>query len=324
MEKILTISIAAYNVADYIRGTLDSLINHKCMDSLEILVVDDGGTDETLSIVQEYELKYPDSIFGIHKENGGYGSVINTSIARATGKYFKQLDGDDWFVTENLPAFIELLRSIDSDYVVTPMRMVNESDGTEVVRDYFAKMDQGSYRFAEMEFDQISPMHCSTFRTKLLQEHHITITENCFYTDVELVNRPLPYMDTIYICHLPIYVYRVGREGQSVSKTGIRKHYREHERVFWNLVEIYSKLPEGERAKRQFIRQRLVKETAAQMKYYCYLEQGKEPKSELKRFGQRLQKEYPELMMEAMNYSRFVKIMVRTKYSAYHFSRFFL
>jgi hypothetical protein len=54
------------------------------------------------------------------------------------------------------------------------------------------------------------------------------------------------------------------------------------------------------------------------------LERGKEPKSELKRFGQRLQKEYPELMMEAMNFSRFVKLMVKTKYAAYHFSRFFL
>lgn len=125
MEKILTISIAAYNVADYIRGTLDSLICQDCMDDLEILVVDDGGRDETLQIVKEYEEKYPHSIFGIHKENGGYGSVINTSIRRATGKYFKQLDGDDWFETENLCDFVNLLRSIDADYVVTPMRMVN-------------------------------------------------------------------------------------------------------------------------------------------------------------------------------------------------------
>ena len=94
-----------------------SLICPDCIDALEILVVDDGGTDETMSIVQEYEKKYPNSVFGIHKENGGYGSVINTSIRRATGKYFKQLDGDDWFETENLPEFIELLRSIDVDYV---------------------------------------------------------------------------------------------------------------------------------------------------------------------------------------------------------------
>lgn len=320
MEKLLTVSVAAYNVADYIRSTLDSVIHPDCIDRMEILVVDDGGTDETLSIVKEYEEKYPNSVCGIHKENGGYGSVINTSIRRATGKYFKQLDGDDWFETENLPAFLDLLSRADADYVVTPMRMVNESDGSEVVRDYFENLQEGTYPFDEMDFQSISPMHCSCFRTKLLQEHDITITEHCFYTDVELVNRPVPYLQTICICHHPIYVYRIGREGQSVSKTGIRKHYKEHEKVFWNLLEIYRGLSDEQTAKRQFLRQRLVKETAAQMKYYCYLERGKAPKAELRSFGNRLKQEAPELLDAAMSYSRFVRLMVQTNYIAYHFS----
>ena len=320
MEKLLTVSVAAYNVAEYIRGTLDSVIHPGCIDAMEILVVDDGGTDETLSIVKEYEEKYPNSVFGVHKENGGYGSVINTSIRRATGKYFKQLDGDDWFETENLPEFLELLRRTDADYVVTPMRMVNESDGSEVIRDYFEKTPEGVYPFDEMDFQKISPMHCSCFRTKLLQEHQITITEHCFYTDVELVNRPVPYLNSICIFHRPIYVYRVGREGQSVSKTGIRKHYKEHELVFWNLLGIYRSLSAEQTAKKQFIRQRLIKETAAQMKYYCYLDRGKGPHNELKAFGNRLKQEAPEILEAAAAYSRFVYVMVKTNYFAYHFA----
>lgn len=320
MEKLLTVSVAAYNVAEYIRGTLDSVIHPDCIDRMEILVVDDGGTDETLSIVKEYEEKYPNSVFGIHKENGGYGSVINTSIRRATGKYFKQLDGDDWFETENLPAFLDFLSCVNADYVVTPMRMLDESDGKEVVRDYFENLKEGIYSFDEMDFQSISPMHCSCFRTKLLQEHNITITEHCFYTDVELVNRPVPYLQTISIFHQPIYVYRIGREGQSVSKTGIRKHYKEHEKVFWNLLEIYRSLSAEQAAKRQFLRQRIVKETAAQMKYYCYLKRGKGPKTELRTFGNRLKQEAPELLDAAMSYSRFVRLMVRSNYIAYHFS----
>ena len=320
MEKLLTVSVAAYNVAEYIRGTLDSVIHPDCIDRMEILVVDDGGTDETLSIVKEYEEKYPNSVFGIHKENGGYGSVINTSIRRATGKFFKQLDGDDWFETENLPAFLDFLDRVNSDYVVTPMRMVDESDRSEVVRDYFENLKEGSYPFDEMDFQSISPMHCSCFRAKLLQEHNITITEHCFYTDVELVNRPVPYLHTISIFHQPIYVYRIGREGQSVSKTGIRKHYKEHEKVFWNLLEIYRGLSAEQTAKRQFLRQRLVKETAAQMKYYCYLERGKGPRTELRTFGDRLKQEAPELLDAAMAYSRFVRLMVQSNYLAYHFS----
>ena len=318
MEKILTISIAGYNVAEYIRHTLDSIITKGCIDALQILVVDDGGKDETLAIVKEYEEKYPDSVFGVHKENGGYGSVLNTSIRMAKGKYFKQLDGDDWFDTENLDAFVEMLRNTDADYVITPMRMFNEADGTEVVRDYFEGYAEGKYAFDEMEFSQISPMHCSTFRTELLQKNNITITEHCFYTDVELVNRPLPFMQSVYIWHKPVYVYRIGREGQSVSKTGVRKHYKEHEKVFWNLLGIYTALPVDSASKRQFLRRRLVKETAAQMKYFCYLDSGKAPYEELKQFGQRLGRECPEILTAAMEYSRFVKLMVKTKYRLYH------
>lgn len=318
MEKILTVSIAAYNVEEYIRHTLDSIITPDSIDALQILVVDDGGKDGTLAIVKEYEEKYPNSVFGVHKENGGYGSVLNTAIRMAKGKYFKQLDGDDWFVTENMDAFVETLRNTDADYVVTPMRMFNEADESIVLRDYFEHLSEGKYPFDEMDFREISPMHCSTFRTALLQEHGITITEHCFYTDVELVNRPLPYFDSIYIWHAPVYVYRVGREGQSVSKTGVRKHYKEHEKVFWNLIGIYNSLSPEQTAKRQFLRRRLVKETAAQMKYFCYLDKGKGPYTELRQFGEKLQKDCPEILTAAMDYSRFVKIMVKTKYLAYH------
>lgn len=320
MEKLLTVSVAAYNVAEYIRGTLDSVLHPECLDALEILVVDDGGTDETLSIVREYEKQYPGTVIGIHKENGGYGSVINTSIARATGKYFKQLDGDDWFEKENLPGFLAFLKDKDADYVATPMRMFNEADGSQVIRDYFENTPQGVYPFDEMAFQSFSPMHCSAFRTALLKENNITITEHCFYTDVELVNRPLPYFQTIGIYHAPIYVYRVGREGQSVSRTGVRKHYKEHEKVFWNLLEIYQSLDPEQTAKREFLLRRLVKETATQMKYYCYLKRGKGPGAELKAFGTRLKQEAPELLAASMEYSRFVRLMVKTNYLAYHIS----
>lgn len=321
MEKILTVSIAAYNVEEYIRHTLDSIITPGSIDALQILVVDDGGKDGTLDIVREYEAKYPDSVFAVHKENGGYGSVLNTSMGLATGKYFKQLDGDDWFVTENMDAFVELLRNVDADYVVTPMKMVSDADGSEVIRDYFENLPEGAYAFDDMDFQEISPMHCSTFRTKLLQENKIQITEHCFYTDVELVNRPMPYMESLYIWHQSVYVYRIGREGQSVSKTGIRKHYKEHEKVFWNLIGIYNNLPEDKTAKRQFLRRRLVKETAAQMKYYCYLDRSREHYKQLRDFGDHLKQECPEILEAAVNYSRFVKIMVKTGYRAYHIAQ---
>lgn len=318
MDKILTISIAAYNVESYIRNTLDSLITPGSIDALQILVVDDGGKDGTLQIVKEYEQKYPNSIFGVHKENGGYGSVINTSLRLAQGKYFKQLDGDDWFENENMDALVELLRKVDADYVVTPRWLFNEVDSSRVFQDYYEKFPEGSYAFDDMEFTEISPMHCSIFRTELLRQNNIAITEHCFYTDLELVYRPVPYIQSVYVWHKPVYVYRIGREGQSVSKTGIRKHYKEHSKVLWNLVDIYKSFSAEKTARRQFLRRRLLMEIAGHMKYLCYLDHSKEHFAELQQFGAKLREQCPEVLDATVRYSRFVKLMVKTKYRFYH------
>lgn len=59
--------------------------------NVEILVVDDGSTDNTLSIANQYQEKYPDIIRAIHKENGGHGSAVNTGIQNAKGLFLRYL-----------------------------------------------------------------------------------------------------------------------------------------------------------------------------------------------------------------------------------------
>lgn len=68
----------------------------KCIDSLlpggedvEILIVDDGSTDATAAIADEYAEKYPSIVKAIHKENGGHGSAVNTGIENAAGLVFQ-------------------------------------------------------------------------------------------------------------------------------------------------------------------------------------------------------------------------------------------
>lgn len=83
MEKILSLSIAAYNAEKDIVNCLDSLIRSNVLEKLDIIVVNDGSKDHTAEVVQKYVERYRDSIRLVNKKNGGHGSTINTSIKYA-------------------------------------------------------------------------------------------------------------------------------------------------------------------------------------------------------------------------------------------------
>jgi glycosyltransferase involved in cell wall biosynthesis len=147
MEKIMSVSIASYNVEKFIRKALDSCCVPEIMDRLEVLIVNDGSTDGTLEIAREYESRYPDTFRVIDKENGGYGSTVNASIRAAAGKYFRLLDGDDWFDAEGLQKLIEELEEAEEDMIIAQFKRVFEEDGHEELRDEAKDIDEKVMRF---------------------------------------------------------------------------------------------------------------------------------------------------------------------------------
>ena len=69
MKKVLTISIAAYNIEDYIENALNSLVVDGIMEKIEVIIVNDGSKDKTAQIAQKYVDKYPDTFILINKES---------------------------------------------------------------------------------------------------------------------------------------------------------------------------------------------------------------------------------------------------------------
>ena len=103
--KLLSIAIPCYNSQDYMGKCIESLLAGG--EEVEILVVNDGSSDRTAQIADEYAAKYPTIVKAIHQENGGHGSAVNAGIRNATGLYFKVVDSDDWV---NKEAYIEILK----------------------------------------------------------------------------------------------------------------------------------------------------------------------------------------------------------------------
>lgn len=228
MDKILSISIAAYQSENYIRQTLNSLLDERIIDEVEVFVIDDGGTDKTLNIANEYAAKYPKSFFLIHKENEGYGSTVNYSIAHATGKYFKCLDGDDWFSGKGFYELVVALRESEADVVITPYcrcvqgkKPVLRIYPVEKNREYreVSKLQEKNLCFYTWEI---------TYRTEILQNIDLKLPNHMLYTDMVYNTIPFCVAETIQFLDKYVYCYRIGREGQSISLESRKRNLRDY------------------------------------------------------------------------------------------------
>lgn len=218
MEKLLTISIAAYNVAPYIRETLDSLVASKFIDQLEIFIIDDGGKDETLKIAEEYQKQFPSSIFPVHKENGGYGTTVNYSLDHSKGKYFKLLDGDDWVNTTELDKLISVLKNLETDVVVTPYASGPTQEELNKVDFENLKKLEKSIKISHVQHIDTVGMWAICYKTDILKKSGLRLPDRLFYTDQIYCTIPFAFAKTIQYFDYTVYCYRVGREGQSVSR----------------------------------------------------------------------------------------------------------
>lgn len=244
MKKILTISIASHNVEKYIRDTLDSIVNASHIDELEVFVIDDGGSDATMRIAGEYHLLYPESIFLIHKDNGGWGSTVNYSIDHGTGKYLKLLDGDDYFDSSALDSFVEYLKECDTDVVCTPFRMFFDGDKSRrryIALDNKVVCGQG-YTISEVTDSVILSMHALTFKTEVLRNKRVSLMEHCFYTDSEYITKGLWACDTISFFDEPVYMYRIARDERSCGRKGYNRLFNDHRRLLDSMIEFRKSL----------------------------------------------------------------------------------
>lgn len=242
MEKLLTVAIPAYNMEKYIGRCLDSITNIGNTQGLEVLIINDGSKDNTLTIALEYENKYPNIIKVIDKPNGGWGTAINKAIELATGKYFKILDSDDWFDTKAFSEFLQLLDNVDVDLVATSFsyEYVSGTNKSEIYPLELCNHIISLSEYLRTQHHDIKhlPMATIAYRTNLLQDNHIQVAEK-YYADIEYNLVPLVYVKNILFSQLVLYKYWIGREGQSTSLAGYNAHIDDYLKLLKKLIAFY-------------------------------------------------------------------------------------
>lgn len=140
MKPKLTIAVAIYNLENYLDRCLESLLNQTVKKDIEILLINDGSTDESKDICKKYIEKGLDARV-INKKNGGLTSVRNLSIKEAKGEYLLMIDGDDWVEVNTVEIIFDNLE--DLDLLCFGFNWVSEKeslcDGRFMEKKYYSK-----------------------------------------------------------------------------------------------------------------------------------------------------------------------------------------
>ena len=216
-ELLMTVVVPVYNVEKYLANSLDSIIEAS-IDDMEILVVNDGSTDNSEEIILKYQKMYPKLIRYIKQENHGLGNVRNVGLKEARGKYIASIDSDD---TINPLFFEETLKYMkeDIDIIICDWLTVTDETRYETAAlDYiFADIN----RYEGLLYTTIMPSTCNKIVKKsLYEELDLTYIEDKFE---DLSTNPFVMLraETIKYINKPYYEYYIRSNSIMRTKPGL-------------------------------------------------------------------------------------------------------
>ena len=229
MPKV-SIIVPVYNVERYIVRSMDSLVNQTLKD-IEIIVVNDGSTDNSKKLIEIYQEKYPNKIKLVDKENGGLSDARNYGIPHATGEYIAFLDSDDYVELDTYEKMYNKAKEDDSDLV--------ECDFIWEYPDR-KKIDTGKIYNNKKEMLTYARVVAwnKLIKRSLIEEHKIEFPKGLRYEDVEFTYKLIPFINKFSYVDKP-FIHYVQRKGSIANVQNERT--AEIFTVLDNVIEFYKK-----------------------------------------------------------------------------------
>lgn len=215
-KRLVSIIVPVYNVKEYLEKCINSILN-QTYENLEIIIVDDGSTDGSSDICDQF-LEKDNRVFVIHKENGGVVSARQAGIEKAKGEYAIVIDSDDWIEPIMISELYTIAVENEADIVTSGC--YRESDNTYgIITD---GIKEGIYSGNNREFlyrnmfccensDKLgirASMATKLIRLSLLKKIHSKITNRiCYSEDLAVSSVCCVYAETIVITHRTYYHY---------------------------------------------------------------------------------------------------------------------
>lgn len=221
MNKKFSIIVPVYNVEKYLRKCIDSILN-QTYKNFELIIVDDGSTDCSGNICDEYKLKN-ENIIVIHKKNGGLSSARDTGISKVTGEYIIFVDSDDWIEPNTLEVLNNIVSKREYDMIIYGIFM-----------DYYAKevkteeisLPTKSYNSVQRYLDEFEKYRISglfgyvcnkLYRSEVIKLNKIEFGEYVYPEDVYFNFKVLPKCNNILVIENIFYHY-IHRSRETLSK----------------------------------------------------------------------------------------------------------
>lgn len=252
-----SIIVPVYNVERYIRRCLDSIMIQNDQD-FEVLVINDGSSDTSGAICEEYEKQY-DKVKVYHQKNKKLSEARNTGIRYAKGEYLLFVDSDDFFLHSNVISLLQKAVKDQADIVLFPFARYDEKDQWINTVDYSQIHEATTLGEVYLDMYEHDVFYHNVwircYKHEIFQQHHLSFYPGIIGEDTRFLFESLPYFHTYAMIDQPCYGYRI-REG-SLS-------YSPDNQNVYDLLETIKYYPAD-------IKQLDIAMTAFQNEYLAYL-----------------------------------------------------